>query len=150
MARRRPLPFLLPTLAAFLALSAVLTPAARADDLKASKAAALPLALEKPAPEGVEDLKAIQEQVKKVVEKVVPCTVNIRDGSGQGSGVIVSPDGYVLTAGHVSRDAKRPVTVTLQDGRKLKAETLGANHHIDRGFLKITEAKPAGGWPYVE
>jgi serine protease Do len=150
MARRRPLPLLLSTLAALLALSAAFAPAARADDLKSAQPTGLLAALDKPAPEGIDDLKAIQDQVKQVLEKVIPCTVNIRDGAGQGSGVIVSEDGYVLTAGHVSREANRDVFVTLKDGTSLKAKTLGANHKIDSGLLKITAPKPSGGWPHVE
>jgi serine protease Do len=149
MARRRPLPDLLSTLAVLAALSALFTAAARAEDLSPARETALPAALDKPAPDGVEDLKAMQQQVKAVLDKVVPCTVNIRDGAGQGSGVIVSEDGYVLTAGHVSRRAGNDVTVTLQDGRRLKAKTLGANHRIDSGLLKITDAKPSAGWPHV-
>jgi serine protease Do len=147
MTRRQPSRLLLPALAALTALTLLLAPAARAEDVKPKKEAALPAALDKPAPENLDDLKAIQQQVKKVVEKVLPCTVNVRDGGGQGSGVIVSEDGLVLTAGHVSRDAGREVTVTLSDGRKLKAKTLGANKDIDSGMLKITES---GKWPFVE
>lgn len=147
MTRRQPSPLLYPTLAALAALSILFAPAARADDAKATKEAPLPAALDKPAPEGVEDLKAIQQQLKKVLDKVIPCTVNIRDGAGQGSGVIVSEDGLVLTAGHVSGTAGREVLVTLHDGKKVKAKTLGANKEIDSGMLKITEA---GKWPHVE
>jgi serine protease Do len=147
MTRRQPPPFLLRALAALLALSLLLTPAARADDAKPKQEVPLPAALDKAAPESVEDLKAIQQQLKKVVEKVIPCTVNVRDGAGQGSGVIVSEDGLVLTAGHVSRDAGREVTLTLHDGKKVKAKTLGANKEIDSGMLKITES---GKWPHAE
>lgn len=107
----------------------------------------LPIALEKPAPENVEDLKAIQKQVKLVLEKVMPCTVGLRIGQGSGSGVIISKDGYVLTAGHVNGKADREATVILQDGRKLKGKTLGANHGIDSGLIKITEE---GDWPFVD
>ena len=135
------------SLAILLVLPAIGTAAAPAPDAKATKEAPLPAALDKPAPENVGDLKAIQEQIKKVVAKVIPCTVNIRDSGGQGSGVIVSEDGYVLTAGHVSREANRDVVVTLSDGRKLKAKTVGANHYIDSGMVKITEA---GKWPHVD
>jgi serine protease Do len=73
--------------------------------------------------------------------------VNVRDGGGQGSGVIVSADGYVLTAGHVAREAGRIVDLTLSDGRKVKAKTLGANHNIDSGLMKIIDR---GNWPYAE
>jgi serine protease Do len=147
MIRRHSPPYQLWLVAALTALSLVFTPLARA--------AVLAPALDKPAPESLDDLKAIQQQVRVVLDKVIPCTVNIRDGGGQGSGVIVSADGYVLTAGHVSRDAGfegkgRDITVTLQDGRRLKAKTRGANHKIDSGLVKITDSPPPGGWPHVD
>jgi serine protease Do len=151
MTRRHPLSPLFSALAALAALSVPSISLARADDVKQAPAAAMPAVLDKPAPENLADLKAMEQQVKKVLDKVIPCTVNIRDTGGQGSGVIVSDDGYVLTAGHVSREANREVQVTLPDGRKVKAKTLGANHFIDSGFLKITDPPPAPGkWPHAE
>ncbi len=107
----------------------------------------LPPALTKPVPENLQDLRAIQNQVKKVLEKVVPCTVGLRVGGASGSGVIVSADGYVLTAGHVSGEPGRTVTVILPDGRFVKGKTLGVNKGIDSGLIKITEK---GKWPFVE
>src|SRR5687767_1631473 len=107
--------------------------ATRADEAK------LPPVLDKPAPETIEDLKAIQKQVRSVLDKVMPSTVGLRIGQGSGSGVIISKDGYVLTAGHVSGKDGREATVILPDGRKLKGKTLGANHGIDSGLIKITD-----------
>ncbi len=66
---------------------------------------------------------------------------------GQGSGVIVSKDGYVLTAGHVIREPGIKLTVLLSDGRKAKAVALGLNGDCDAGLIKITDA---GDWPFVE
>ena len=102
---------------------------------------------DKPAPESAEDLRAIQDHVHKVLEKVLPCTVNVRIGTSQGSGVIVSADGYVLTAGHVSGDPGRRCVVTLPDGREVRGETLGVNEGMDSGMVRIT-AK--GEWPHAE
>ncbi|MCI0456014.1 MAG: S1C family serine protease, partial [Gemmataceae bacterium] len=128
-------------------LAALLAQAAAADDAKAANEKSQPVALEKLAPENVEDLKAIQAQVQEVVQKVLPCTVGIRIGPASGSGVIVRPDGYVLTAGHVSGQADREVTLILLDGRRVKGRTLGANRGIDSGLIKITED---GTWPFAE
>jgi serine protease Do len=102
--------------------------------------------LNKPVPENVGDLRAIQNQVRRVIDRVTACTVSVRVGPAQGSGVIVSEDGYVLTAGHVSRDAENAVSVVLPDGRRLKAKTLGSNRDIDSGLIKITDP---GKWPFV-
>ncbi|MGE3809262.1 MAG: S1C family serine protease [Gemmataceae bacterium] len=98
-------------------------------------------------PESLEELKAIQKQVRAVLDKIVPATVGVRVGPGQGSGVIVSKDGYVLTAGHVSGKPGRDVTILLPDGKTLKGKTLGYNRGIDSGMIKITDK---GDYPFVE
>ncbi|MCI0461106.1 MAG: S1C family serine protease [Gemmataceae bacterium] len=109
----------------------------------------LPAAFTKTVPESVEDLKTIQDHVKDTLKKLIPCVVNVRIGQGQGSGVIISEDGYVLTAGHVSGQSGRDVVVTLHDGRRVKGKTLGGNPPpwgIDSGLIKITDE---GKWPHV-
>jgi serine protease Do len=107
----------------------------------------VPAAMMKPAPESLDDLKAIQAHVKKVLERVMPSTVGLRVGGASGSGVIISSDGYVLTAGHVSGEPGRTATIILPDGRMLKGKTLGVNKRIDSGLIKITDK---GRWPAVE
>ncbi len=58
-----------------------------------------------------------------------------RDG-GQGSGVIVAPDGYVLTNNHVIAGA-RTVTVTLPDKREFKGRIVGTDPKTDIAVIKI-------------
>jgi serine protease Do len=111
------------------------------------RAESRPLALDKLAPESVHDLRAIQERVKKVTAKASPAVVGIRIGFNAGSGVIVSKDGYVLTAGHISGQPDRAVDVILPDGRILHGTTLGSNKDIDSGLIRITDK---GEWPFVE
>src|SRR2546423_1277357 len=84
------------------------------------RAADLPAAATKPVPENVEDLRAIQNQVKAVLDKVVPCTVGVQVGGSSGSGVIVSADGFVLTAGHVSGKPGQDCWLILPDGKRVK------------------------------
>jgi serine protease Do len=107
----------------------------------------LPAVFAKPHPENIDDLKAIQDHVRKVLEKVIPCTVGVRIGAAQGSGVIVSKDGYVLTAGHVSGAPGKDCILILPNGKNIKGKTLGANRGIDSGMIKITAE---GDWPFVE
>ncbi len=57
-------------------------------------------------------------------------------GGGQGSGVIVSPDGYVLTNNHVI-DGAREVTVTLPDKREFKGKIVGTDPKTDLAVVKI-------------
>jgi serine protease Do len=56
--------------------------------------------------------------------------------SGLGSGVIVSPDGYILTNNHVVDGAER-VEVVLNDRRRFSAKIIGADPPSDVALLKI-------------
>jgi len=53
-----------------------------------------------------------------------------------GSGVIISPDGYVITNGHVILRASK-ITVTLADNREFEAEVLNSSPEIDLGVMKL-------------
>ena len=53
-----------------------------------------------------------------------------------GSGVIVSPDGYILTNNHVI-DGATDVRVTLSDRRQLKAQVVGSDPKTDIAVLKV-------------
>lgn len=101
----------------------------------------------KPAPENLNDLKIIQRQTQRVVQAATPATVAVRVGNAFGSAVIVSPDGLVLTAGHVVGQPNADVTFIFPDGKTAKGKTLGMNQQIDSGMMKITDPGP---WPYVE
>jgi serine protease DegQ len=56
--------------------------------------------------------------------------------SGLGSGVIVSPTGYILTNNHVVEGADE-IEVTLNDARKAKAKVIGTDPETDLALLKI-------------
>lgn len=56
--------------------------------------------------------------------------------SSLGSGVIVSPEGYILTNHHVISDADE-IDVALSDGRKVKAQVIGSDPETDIAVLKI-------------
>jgi serine protease Do len=55
---------------------------------------------------------------------------------GLGSGVIVSPDGYILTNNHVVGNAEE-IHVTLQDKREFTAKVIGKDSKTDLGLIKI-------------
>ncbi|MEM1320409.1 MAG: Do family serine endopeptidase [Bacteroidota bacterium] len=84
-------------------------------------------------------------------EAVTPAVVNIRTTSGDyefwgggsysgssGSGVIISPDGYIVTNNHVIEDGKN-IEVTLNDNRKFTAKLIGSDSSTDLALIKIKE-----------
>lgn len=63
-----------------------------------------------------------------------------------GSGVIISPDGYIVTNNHVIADGDR-LEVTLYDNRSYMATVIGTDPSTDLGLIKIEEAGlPATGF----
>ncbi len=124
------------------ALCGVLTLRAMADDT----ATANETALDKPAPESIEDLQAIEEKVTALVERTSDCTVGVRISNSYGSGVIVTGDGYILTAGHVSGEPGRRVRISFSDGTNAEGTTLGRNPTMDAGLIKINSDRT--DWPH--
>jgi serine protease Do len=64
----------------------------------------------------------------------------------QGSGFVISPDGYVVTNNHVV-DHANEVEVALDDGRTLPAKVIGTDKRTDLALLKINDGQKL---PYVE
>jgi S1-C subfamily serine protease len=94
-----------------------------------------------------EALDAYSRLLVDVAEQVSPCVVRIdimnADGKrvGSGSGVIVSPDGLVLTNSHVVHGGRRARAANV-DGRTLSARVLGDDPDTDLALLRIEENTP--------
>lgn len=99
------------------------------------------------APAGREDLEMIQKALVAALPKARQATVCLDLADGSGSGVIVSADGLILTAAHVSTAVGKPITVVLEDGRRVKGESLGLVASSDAAMVKILEGGP---FPFVE
>ena len=99
------------------------------------------------------DFSDLQSRIQSTVAKTMPAVVgcNIKGRPGGFSAVIVSKDGYILTAAHCvangNKAKKAEYVVHLSDGRKTKAEALGFNRTLDCALMKITEE---GEWPFAE
>ncbi|MDO8811414.1 MAG: Do family serine endopeptidase [Gallionella sp.] len=65
-----------------------------------------------------------------------PGDLEPQNNSSLGSGVIVSPDGYILTNHHVVEAADQ-IEVALADGRKAKAHVIGTDPETDLAVIKI-------------
>lgn len=102
---------------------------------------------DKKVPSSAEDLKAIQSALKSALPAARKATVCLELGQGSGSGVIISADGLILTAAHVTGGVGKEITAILADGRKVKCESLGLSSETDCAMAKIIDK---GTYPYVE
>jgi S1-C subfamily serine protease len=106
-------------------------------------------------PTELEALDAYSRVVTSVAERVSPAVINVsvthevevrtrsgerqtRERSGAGSGVVIAPDGYVLTNSHVVAGASR-LEVTTSDRREFAAEAVGEDPHTDLAVIRVAQ-----------
>lgn len=88
-----------------------------------------------------------QGSVEEVASKVLPAVVSIqtmtRTGGAEGSGSVISPDGYVLTNHHVVAGAEHGgmMQVTMNDGSKHEADVVASDANTDVAIVKIKDVK---------
>ncbi len=101
-----------------------------------------------PAAEEAAALDAFSSVVVRVAETLTPAVVNIRSRrprGGSGSGVLFTPDGFLLTNHHVVQNAGE-VRVRMTDGRELTGRVVGADPWTD---LAVVQAD-SNGLPYAQ
>jgi S1-C subfamily serine protease len=98
-----------------------------------------------------DELDPYSAQVVNAFERVGPAVVHViafgADGrpKGQGSGVIFTPDGYVLTNAHVVAGAAR-LRASFTDGQALDATLVGEDAATDTAVLRLS----GSGLPHAE
>ncbi len=101
----------------------------------------------KKVPENKKDLYAIQHRLQELLPKAKKGLVAIEANDGAGSGVIISPEGLILTAAHVIGKTGKKMKVRFANGKRASAISLGGSELSDAGMLKIIDEGP---WPFVD
>ena len=102
---------------------------------------------DKEAPQTLGDFREIQSALQSHLERTRSATVCLQMGGGSGSAVIISKDGLVLTAAHVTSKIDEEIKVIMEDGREFTGRSLGLNSETDSAMLQIEDAGP---FPFVE
>jgi serine protease Do len=97
-----------------------------------------------------EALDAYSRAVVTVAERLSPSVANLRVSrrvrggrvaTGGGSGVVITPDGFMLTSAHVVAGTDGKVEATFVDGREVAAEVVGADPLSDLAVLRSDAAE---------
>ena len=100
-------------------------------------------------PTEADALDAYSQTVSGVAERLGPSVANlrvrrrVRSGrtvDGGGSGVVITPDGFMLTSAHVVDGVRRGVHASFVDGREETAEVIGADPFSDLALLRANAA----------
>lgn len=98
----------------------------------------------RPDPSDSEALDAYSHAVTAVAERLGPSVANLRverrtrrgRAQGAGSGVVIAPDGFLLTSAHVVEGVTDGVRASLPDGRTLAARVVGRDPLSDLAVIR--------------
>ncbi len=94
------------------------------------------------------DLLKVQQSVQTLLPKLRTAVVAIQTHDGTASGVIITEDGLILTAAHVAEKPGREMRVILDDGKVVKATTLGLDKTADAALMQLNDNDVK--WPHVK
>ena len=117
------------------------------DPISATEPASAAASISPASAEDLVLLDAYSRAVIGAVDRVGPAVLHlqisgVKDGSGAaGSGVVFTPDAYVLTNSHVVSGAGK-ITATFPDGRSLTANPVGDDPDTDLAVLRLDGDTP--------
>src|SRR6516225_4617531 len=93
----------------------------------------------------IASLDALSTGIAALVDRVGPAVVRVepaRNGrrAGIGSGVVISPDGLVLTNSHVTHGHSEALLADTE-GRNFQARLIGEDRDTDLALLRVTESR---------
>jgi S1-C subfamily serine protease len=100
-------------------------------------------------------LRQLSDELEALVARTTPAVVGVQHRHGQGTGLVLAPDGWLLTNSHVIRAAQggrspgfaRPdIRIGFADGSDLRGEVVGEDPRTDLAVVRVA----AGGLPFLE
>jgi len=80
-------------------------------------------------------LAAFSDALADLVERAAPSVVGVEHRRGQGSGVVIAPDGWILTNAHVAR-TPGPLRLRLSGAKAVRCERAGLDERTDLAVLR--------------
>jgi S1-C subfamily serine protease len=81
-------------------------------------------------------LKQLSRELEALVAQAAPAVVGIEHRRGQGTGLILARDGYILTNAHILRGFTE-LEIRLSDGEGTTAELVGADERTDLAVVRV-------------
>ncbi|HEY6099156.1 MAG TPA: trypsin-like peptidase domain-containing protein [Anaeromyxobacter sp.] len=82
-------------------------------------------------------LEGFSRDLADLVARAAPAVVGVEVGRGQGSGVVIAQDGYVLTNAHVARGGRGPLRVRISGSRVASGTLVGADERTDLAVVRV-------------
>ncbi|HTL12975.1 MAG TPA: trypsin-like peptidase domain-containing protein [Bdellovibrionota bacterium] len=94
-------------------------------------------------------LGALSDDLFRLVESVSPSVVGVEHRRGSGSGVVIAPDGYLLTNAHVVQKAE-VVNVSFHDAEVLEGRVLGRDQKTDLAVVRLNAPRVLKHLPLID
>ncbi|QSQ11678.1 S1C family serine protease [Myxococcus landrumensis] len=81
-------------------------------------------------------LQQFSDDLETLVARAAPAVVGVEHARGHGTGLFLTPDGYVLTNRHVVMRGSRKLTVQLSNGEELRGSLVGGDAPTDLAVVR--------------